>query len=369
MKKVLIVATVDQHIRHFHLPLIKMLKQEEYQIDVAANGDELFEGVERKFNVPFERNPLKLGNLRALIYLRKILKNRDYDFIHVNTPMGSVLGRLAAFPYRKSGTKVIYTAHGFHFFKGASIVNWLVYFPVEFLLSFITDTIITMNTEDYLISKRCFSKKTDILKIDGVGVSKDKYNSVDRVRIRERLRKELKISENDCVLIYVAEISKRKNQVLLIDIMDKLKNYPEFKLLLVGKGPEYEAISQKIEDRGLGNSIKMLGYRQDVSELLKSADIAVSSSLQEGLPVNIIEAMFSLLPCIVSNCRGNRDLIIDGKNGFIIDYSSNVIDDFANRILFFKDKSKIEKFGKSNKQYNEKYELENILGKLSEVYK
>ena len=149
MKKVLFTATVDSHILQFHLPFLKMFKENGYEVHVATNGDESIPFCDKKIKISFERSPFKINNLKAIGQLRKVINEEQYDIIHTHTPMGSVVTRLAAKQARKkNNTRVIYTAHGFHFFKGAPILNWLVFYPVEKWLAKYTDTLITINKED-----------------------------------------------------------------------------------------------------------------------------------------------------------------------------------------------------------------------------
>ena len=176
-KKVLLVATVQSHICQFHLPLIDLLHEKGYEGHVAAKNNLKekrglkLERADKVFEVPFERSPFKKQNITAYKMLKKIINENHYNIIHCNTPMGGVLSRLAGKKERKQGTKIIYTAHGFHFFKGAPLKNWMIYYPIEKYLSKYTDCIITMNQEDYKIASKKF-KKTNVEYTHGVGVRK-----------------------------------------------------------------------------------------------------------------------------------------------------------------------------------------------------
>ena len=177
-KKVLFSATVDSHILHFHLPYLKLFKEHGYEVHVATNGTEKIPYCDVKHVVSFERSPYKVNNLKAIKQLRKIINNEKFDIIHCHTPMGSVVTRLAAKKARKKyGTRVIYTAHGFHFYKGAPKLNWMLFYPVEKYLAKYTDTLITINSEDYELAKKRFSKRCkNIEYVPGVGVDKSKFS-------------------------------------------------------------------------------------------------------------------------------------------------------------------------------------------------
>ena len=132
MKKVLLTATVQSHICQFHKPLVEVLHNHNCEVHVAArnnlaekNGMKL-DFVDKVFDVPFSRSPKSSDNIKAYSQLKKIIDSEHYDIIHCNTPMGGIVTRLAAKGARKGGAKVIYTAHGFHFYNGASKKNWLV---------------------------------------------------------------------------------------------------------------------------------------------------------------------------------------------------------------------------------------------------
>ena len=131
MPKILFVATVVKiHIAVFHLPYIRMMKELGWETAVAARNDYdnpadcVIPYCDRYYDVPFARNPLSRANLTALHELEEIIDREQFDIIHCNTPVGGVIGRLAARHMRKKGAKVYYTAHGFHFFTGAPLKNW-----------------------------------------------------------------------------------------------------------------------------------------------------------------------------------------------------------------------------------------------------
>ncbi len=308
MKKILFVATVTHHINTFHIPYLKMFKEKGYEVHVASRGKEKVEYCDKHYDIQFERFPLKPQNIKAYKELKNIINQNKYEIIHCHTPVGGVLTRLAAKKARKAGTRVIYTAHGFHFYKGAPTLNWLIYYPLEKYLSKYTDDLITINNEDYQIAKKKFKAKNTHY-IQGVGVNKTKFDFLISEDEKDRIRKELHIAKNDFVIIYPAELSKRKNQKMLIESMKLLVDKDEkYKLLLPGKDSLNGKYQQLVKQYGLEDNIKFLGFRKDIPKLFKISDLAVSTSKQEGLPVNLIEAMMSGLPVIATDCRGNRDL-------------------------------------------------------------
>lgn len=309
MKKVLFIATVDSHIKHFHIPYLKYFKELGYEVHVATGEDGEIEYCDRKITIPIKRNPIKIGNLKAIKQLKKEIEKEKYDIIHCHTPMGSVITRIAAKKARKKyNTKVFYTAHGFHFYKGAPLLNWIIYYPVEKWLSKHTDCLITINQEDYKLASKKF-KANKIELVHGVGVDENKFDFEMTKEQRNELRKGFELEEDDFVLIQIGELNKNKNQIMSIDAMKELVvGNPKIKLLLVGKGELEEYYRQKIDEYNLQNNIHMLGYRTDIEKLLKISDCSISLSKREGLPLNLIEAMFCDLPIIATDCRGNRDI-------------------------------------------------------------
>jgi len=369
MKKVLFTATVDSHIELFHVPFLKYFKENGYEVHVATNGDNDIPFCDKKIKIPFERSPFKLNNLKAIKKLKKVITSENYDIIHTHTPMGSVVTRLAALKIRKKNhTRVIYTAHGFHFYDGAPLLNWLLFYPVERFLSRYTDTLILINKEDYNFAKRKFKKCKDIVYVPGVGIDESKFDFVMSDDEKLDFRKSLGLSKNDFVMIYPAELNKNKNQLFLINALEVIiKKYPNIHLLLAGRD-SYNGFYQKlVNEKNLNNNIHFLGFRKDIPKLLKISDISISTSLREGLPVNIMEAMYTGLPVVATDCRGNRDLIKNEKNGYIV--SPNDINSLIKGIKkLYKDKSVLTSISKINKDEARKYLLNSIMDNMKNIY-
>lgn len=363
MKKALFVATVDIHIRAFHLPYLKLLKEMGYEVHVATNGDETFPNCDKKYQICVERNPFKLNNIKAIKQLKKIINEEKYDMIHCHTPMGAVVARLAAKDSRKKHkTRVIYTAHGFHFYKGAPTKNWLMFYPVEKILARHTDDLITINKEDYNLAKSKF--KTRIHYVPGVGIDESKFDFKMDDKEKNELRESLGLKKDDFIMTFVARLDKNKNQIFLINAMEKLlQKNKKIHLLLVGKDELNGYYQDKCQEKKINNNIHFLGFRKDVIKLLKISDIAVSSSLREGLPVNILESLLCNIPVVALNCRGMKDLIENKKNGFIIE--NNNINSFIKKIEdIYSKKIKI-----TNDNEIEKFLLKNTIKKYRKIYK
>lgn len=259
----------------------------------------------RVYPIECTRSVVCKGNFNAIRELREVVSKNTYDIVHCHTPIAAACVRVACRRLRKNGMKVVYTAHGFHFFKGAPLKNWLFYYPVEKLLSYWTDCLITINREDYKRAKKKFhAKRTEY--VPGVGIDLEKFSS-GFVDINEK-RKSLGISENDIMLLSVGELSERKNHEAVIRALAGIDN-AEIKYFVAGQGGLQGHLSALIKEYGMEDNITLLGYRTDISELCQAADLFVFPSKQEGLPVAMMEAIACGTPVICSRIRGNVELI------------------------------------------------------------
>lgn len=354
MKKCLIVSTVSRQFTLFERGNIEVLKELGYEIHCVANYEDETEEINElgiiKHNIDIQRSPFSLRNIKAYKQLKNIINSDKYELIHCHSPMGGVLARLAARRTRKiNHTRVIYTAHGFHFYKGAPLLNWMLYYPIEKWLSKYTDCLITINKEDYDIAKKKFKAK-QIELINGIGVDENKFKFEMSEQEKSELRESLGLKDDDYVLIQIGELNQNKNQLMAINTVKELiKDNKNIHLLIVGKGKLEELYKQETEKYNLNKNVHFLGYRQDIPKLIKISNILVSLSYREGLPVNVIEAMCCNIPIIATDCRGNRDLIVGGKNGYLINIGDT--DDFIYKLLLIKEnaikiKNNISKYTK-----------------------
>ncbi|MGG1629503.1 glycosyltransferase family 4 protein [Rossellomorea sp. NRS-1567] len=326
---ILFCATVDYHFKAFHLPYMKWFKEQGWEVHVAASGEMELPYVDKKFTIPIQRSPLSLTNIKAYQELKDIIDGHQYRLIHCHTPMGGVLARLASRGTRENGTKVIYTAHGFHFCKGAPIQNWLIYYPIEKMLSRYTDCLITINEEDYTLAKHRFNIPT-IEHVHGVGVNTETFQPVSEKDKAER-KKSFGYQPDDFLLFYAAEFNENKNQQMLIKSLAFIKEeVPNAKLLLAGEGTLQHPCKELAKRLEVEHMVHFLGFRKDISEILPMCDVAVASSLREGLPVNMMEAMACGLPIVASVNRGHRELVKDHQNGWIV--SPTDIEGFSHKL-------------------------------------
>lgn len=364
-KKVLFTSHTA-NFQKFNRPFMRMLREQGAEVHYASMGEEKILDCDKSFVVPFTRSPFRLRNIKAYFELKKNIDRENYDLIHTHTPVGSVVTRLAARDARKRGTRVIYTAHGFHFFNGAPLINWLIYYPVEKFMAKYTDTLITINDEDYQRAKKHF--KTDVQYVPGVGVDESKFKPRLTKKQRNELRATMNIKPDDFMIIYPAELSKRKRQIWLINALaDLIKTHPDIHLVLPG-GDSLHGKCQKLTKKlSLTNQIHFLGYRNDIPQLMMASDLSVSSSSQEGLPVNLLEALAAKLPIIATDSRGHGDLVMDGENGYIV--SKNDPQRFSEKTLSaYRDQLAHSRIAKSSIERLKEYRMQEVISALSTVY-
>lgn len=366
--KILYVSTVSVTMGFFP-PHIKMLQDAGHTVELACNLDEpLKESVQQLgckcHNIPFSRNPFGKDNKKALSELKRILAEGQYDIVHTHTPVASALVRVACKKLRKQGLKVFYTAHGFHFYTGAPLVNWLVYYPVEKICSRWTDVQVTITKEDYeRAQKKLHAKKT--VYIPGVGIDLDNFCPGTEWNRGDR-RTELGIPRDGKLILSVGELNENKNHAVVIDALSELNDSSVY-YVICGEGICRDKLEQKISELGLSGHVFLPGIRRDIAEWMAEADVYVHPSLREGLSVSTMEAMSSGLPVICGDIRGNRDLIDNGEGGILVDPSDAT--QIAGSIGFLlKNKDLREKMSLYNREKVKEFSIKGVLKDLKEIY-
>lgn len=368
-KKVLFAATVVKtHIMEFHLPYLKMLQEMGWETSVAAKNDYedpdscVIPFCDSYYDVPFARSPLNKANLRAYRMLKKLIDREHYDMIHCHTPVGAILTRLAARKARKNGTKVIYTAHGFHFFKGAPLLNWLIYFPAEWLCSFMTDVLITINKEDYAFARK-HMHAARICYVPGVGVDTGRFGGYGRER--DSVRERVGMRPEEFLLLSVGELTPNKNHEMVIRAM-KLLEDTNVRYVIAGRGQRMEELKILVQNLNLQDRVTLLGYCDFVGPLCAAADAFIFPSFREGLSVALMEAMSARLPCIVGRIRGNTDLIAGGAEGL---YTALTPEAMAEKIrMLYENPELRKKLGTAAGEKVKQFDLKNVLNTVKEIY-
>ena len=377
-KKALQLASVASMIDLFNTENINILQALDYVVDVATNFEEGSITSQERVNeyreelkaqgigtyqIPIPRSIKKIGNIVSSYKLiKRLVEEKKYKIVHCHSPIGGVICRLACRKARKRfGTKVIYTAHGFHFFKGASKSAWLIYYPIEKVCSKYTDILITINQEDYQNAQKMNAGKVEY--IPGIGVHTEEIKNI--VVDREAIRSMFGFANEDFVFMSTGQISIRKNHELFIRALAKIDDR-RVKYLIAGFGEEEERLKRLVEKLGLQDRVIFAGYRNDVKELLHSVDAFAFPSLQEGLPVALMEAMAAGLPILASKIRGNVDLIQDGLGGYL--YAPHDISGFADGIRKLQ-KNDSYNMRKINIRTIKQFDILNVNYKMKKIYK
>ncbi|WP_414056009.1 glycosyltransferase family 4 protein [Macrococcus equi] len=369
MKKVLFSANVFRHFTSFHTPYMKMLMDKGYEVYAIANED--YGGHKEQLDalgihtikVPINRNPLSKDNVESLKILKNTMENEDFDIVHVHTPIAAFLTRLAK-PKDMQG-KLIYTAHGFHFFKDAPLKNWLLYFPLEKLTAAKTDLLITTNKEDTVTARKLGFTDENLVHIKGVGVEIDHPKLTDSEKLS--LRNDLGLKVSDKVIIFVAEMNDNKNQIFLLRNWKKIKEQvPDAVLLFAGIGPNLEQYEEYSAENAL-KDVHFLGFRKDVPNLLQISDVMTLLSHREGLPKSIMEGMAQGLPCVVADTRGIVDLVDDNENGFVVEKGNDASLIYAFAEVLNNDELR-KSMGEKSKQKVESFTLDSVMKDYEQAY-
>jgi len=369
MKNVLFVATVESHLLNFHIPFMKLFQNKGYEVHVAtklANRQQEFDDIGVvKHNVDFTRSPYSPKVFASLFQMEKLLREVPFSLVHVHTPVAAFVTRLAC--QRTNTHPVLYTAHGFHFYKGAPLRNWLLYYNVEKIAAHWTDGLITINKEDYLAAKKFrLYNNGKVFYVPGVGVDVTSIQERTAVVDKLAIRKKLGIDDNAIVIITVGELNNNKNHIQILRALPKLRE-TNFNYLIVGTGEDEVKLKKAVKEMSLQNRVSFLGFCKDVPELLAASDIFILTSRREGLPKAILEAMAVGLPIISTNVRGNRDLVEHGENGLLIELDD--IEDTTKALeTLLRSPQLRKKMGSRSKELVQAYDLKNVLPTVEEIY-
>lgn len=370
MPKILVTST-NAMAYHFLLPHIKMLIDEGYEVQLACTNltgyDELLcSQLVGKYNIPMQyirldRSPFNIKNINGYKDLKGIISNNSFDIIITNEPVMSIVTRLAARKHRKKGTRIIYFAHGFHFFNGAPLINWLLYYPVERFMSRFANDLVTINKEDYKRAQNFQFER--VFYIPGIGLDTKKFSNVDVDRTNKR--NEIGVPDKAIMMFSVGELGKRKNHEAAIRGLARTNNSNIY-YVICGNGILYDYLKKLTMDLGLKERVVFLGYRSDIAEICKAADIYVFPSQREGLGIGALEGMAAGLPLIASYINGIKDYAEEEKTGYCV--KPNDFEGFANAMnKLAKDKELREKMGNYNVEAVKRYDLKNVKSIIKDI--
>jgi len=376
-KRALMYASVASMIQQFNMDNIRLLLEGGYEVDVACNLEqgstitpekiaamkhELEEMGVRVVHIPV---PRKISAVREIVTSFRMTKDMivqgGYSLIHCHSPIGGVLCRLAN---RFSGcygrAKLIYTAHGFHFFKGAPVMNWLIFYPLEWYCSRYTDVLITINREDYAFAQKKLKAKQTTY-VPGIGVDVEKFRAA--AAQTQTVKAELGLDDTQTVLLSVGELSARKNHEVVLRALAQLE-LDNYRYFICGLGPLEVQLKDLVRELKLEDRVQFLGYRSDIPRIMNSADIFLFPSVQEGLPVALMESMAAGKAAACSRIRGNTDLI-EEKGGVLFDPHS--VDDCTAAIRKLLD-SDYEQMGCFNARKIQGFSRKNVGEMMAGIY-
>lgn len=348
MKRVLFITTISGFLQQFEMNDVAILQEAGCEVQFASNFYNPVYEVDRKelqkqgiklHQIDIQKSPLHIvKNAKAFRQLRRIIQKEQIDTVHCHNPMGGVLGRLAALGQSRK-IHVIYTAHGFHFYTKAPFFNWLIYYPVEYLLARCTDRLITINEEDYQRARKfCLRKGGRVERIPGVGVHNRIFAPQEGVR--DKVRAELGIKKDDFYILAVGELNQNKNHIVLLQAMAQIPDKHIY-LGICGKGCLETKLKKAAEEFGIEKRVFLFGFRKDIPRMLAGADCFMFPSKREGLGVAALEAMAAGIPLITSDCRGTKEYMCHGANGFVC--KKGTAEEYAQAVCEMRDKARMRK--------------------------
>jgi glycosyltransferase involved in cell wall biosynthesis len=371
MPKLLFVTTIAATLRAFLLPLATHFRALGWQVDALAAGattcGECVDNFDRVFDASWGRDVFAFwANARGGAILREVVQRGDYDIIHLHTPIASMVGRLALHS-RKRRPRVIYTAHGFHFYQGGAWGRNLAFIAMEKFAGYWTDALVVINDEDLQSARRLdLVPKERIFYMPGIGVDVERFTpTLSSINARERLRLDLEIKSGETVFMQVADFIPRKRHADLIRAFAEIEEGSP-KLLLAGDGPERSVMQRLAHELGVLDRVKFLGMRSDISELLHIVDALLLVSCQEGLPRSVLEAMAVGKPVIGTAVRGTRDLIEDGAGLLVPVGDVGAIADAMRRII--REPEQAHQMGRRGRELASQYDVRRIVESHARLY-
>lgn len=368
-KRILVTST-DLMMIQFLVPHVINLSENGFEVEIACSDvggrmkeirEKLKKYVKAIHVVRLVRSPASPTNLKGYRDMKKVIDAGHYDIIWTNEPVMGVATRLAARKARKNGTKVLYMVHGFHFYDGAPKLNWLIFYPIERFSSRFCDEIVTINQEDYHRAKKMHA--TSVKYIHGIGVNTERLQKKEN---QSDIRRELDLKDDDFLLLSIGELSKRKNQQIIIRALGKIKD-EKIHYLICGKGDLLKELRNLARENGIEKNVHFLGYRNDVVDICSQADLFILPSLHEGLSVASLEAMYCGLPVIISDIRGVRDYLVGEKNGYIC--SVHDVNAYVNAIKKLKaDADLRQRMGENNKTAVIPYCLKSVKREVIQLF-
>ena len=355
MKRILVCASRISHILNFHMPYLRYFKEKGYITDVAAEGKTDNELIDNCYDMRFVKNPLSAENLRTVSRLKKLMQENEYSLVYSNTTLAGTAAKLAVMRLKKK-PYFVHISHGYMFGLDGSLHS-RIYRTAERLTAKAVDKLAVMNSEDYYLAKK-YKLGRSINHIYGMGLQKEKFPVLSDEQI-SKVREKYMIGNDKKLLLCVGEFSARKNQTMLIEAFNYIqRKHRDTVLVFAGKGKtekECYMLAEKFEFRG---SVRFLGHVSNVNELYRSSDMLIACSKMEGMPFNVMEALYCGLPVAASNIKGHSDLLKNKPFGVLFKNDAVSLAESVNDIL--SDENKYREM-KNTAFLDERYLSENVM--------
>lgn len=374
MRKILFITTIGGFLSQFEMDQVRILQGMGYEVHYASDFNNNFyefdeidlirEGV-IIHRIDIKKKPHRIiSNTKATRQIKEIINKYNIDVIHCNNPLGGVCGRVAAVSSRIKPL-VIYTAHGFHFYKGASFINWLSIYPIEVILARFTNVLLTINNEDYRRAMKLDIRKDGfVAKVNGMGVDSKRFKPMPE--IREEVRGELNIPNDAFHIVTAAELNDNKNQKVVIEALANCP-YKNIYYSMCGIGENRNRLEELINKLGIEDRVKILGYRTDMERVLQSADVFAFPSIREGLGIAGVEALMCDVPVIALDNRGTREYVRHMTNGLVC--KNNSVDSFLNAIMCLYENPKfLNKLSANGRQSVKRFSKTSVNNRFKKIY-
>lgn len=370
MGKRILITSTDLMMIQFLVPHVENFAKHGYEIEIACSNvggyieeikKRLKNSVKAVYTVSLVRSPFSLSNIKGYRELRKIILDGAYDIIWTNEPVMGAVTRLVARQSRKNGTRIVYMVHGFHFYSGAPIMNWVLFYPIERILSAFTDYIITLNNEDFKRAKKFPVKH--VYYIHGIGADTDRLK---KDTVNQDIRKKLQIPEQAFLILSVGELNANKNQKIIIEALSILQD-KDIYYVLCGSGKNLKTLQTQSKKYHLQDNIRFVDYRRDIINFYDQADVFVLPSYREGMPIALLEAMYCGVTPVTSDIRGVRDVMKDGITGVICGPKDSKA--FAEAIKNLKEDKRLRKrYGENSRKAVKPYMLSLVKDKILDIF-
>ncbi|HHR6405700.1 TPA: glycosyltransferase family 4 protein [Providencia alcalifaciens] len=283
-----------------------------------------------------KRNISPYFDIVSLIKLIKIIKKEKFDIVHTHSSKTGVLGRLAAF-YSKTPL-IIHTVHGFSFPSAKNKLQLFIYYIMEKLGTVCGDALICLHDEDKRIAVNKLKLSPDKIHMLPNGVDINKFKPLSSIQ-KEEIRESIGLKNSDTIIGMTGRLWEQKNPLFLFDnLVDILLSNKNIKLVFMGDGELSNSLKERINTHKLSSQVFLLGWCNNTEEILNALDIFVLPSKWEGMPLAILEAQSTGLPCVVSNINGNKILVTNFKDGFLFDLDDiESFHDSITRLLYDRD--------------------------------